>query len=145
MTHTPIRILLVEDSPTDVELTREALAEARIANELTVARDGVEALEILRDSGSARPDLVLLDLNLPRLSGIEVLREVKDDPQLRTIPIVVLTTSRADEDVLEAYRNHVNAYVRKPVDFDEFMEKIRTIERFWFSIVTLPSEAERGT
>jgi CheY-like chemotaxis protein len=145
MTHTPIRILLVEDSPTDVELTREALAEARIANELTVARDGVEALEILRDSGSARPDLVLLDLNLPRLSGIEVLREVKDDPQLRTIPIVVLTTSRADEDVLEAYRNHVNAYVRKPVDFDEFMEKIRTIERFWFSIVTLPSDAERGT
>jgi len=142
----PIRILLVEDSPTDVELTVEALEEARFANELDVVSDGVEAMAHLRQEGAyadaARPDLVLLDLHLPRKSGGEVLQEIKEDRNLRALPVIVLTTSAEEEDVEHAYRNHVNAYVRKPVDFTDFIAKIRAIEDFWIAVVTLPGWSE---
>ena len=141
----PINILLVEDSPTDVLITREALESAKVINNLQVAEDGVEALAILRREGryaqTARPDLILLDLNLPRKNGQEVLQEVKNDPNLKMIPVVVLTTSKAEEDVLKAYGHHANCYITKPVDFVEFAGVIKSIERFWFAVVTLP-EAE---
>ena len=143
----PIRILLVEDSPTDVELTTEALEEARFANDLDVVSDGVEAMAHLRREGpyadAQRPDLVLLDLHLPRKSGGEVLQEIKADPDLRALPVIVLTTSAAEEDVDHAYRNHVNAYVRKPVSFSEFIAKIQAIEDFWIAVVTLPGWSEK--
>ena len=141
----PINILLVEDSPTDVLITREALESAKVINNLQVAEDGVEALAILRREGryaqTPRPDLILLDLNLPRKNGQEVLQEVKNDPNLKMIPVVVLTTSKAEEDVLKAYGHHANCYITKPVDFVEFAGVIKSIERFWFAVVTLP-EAE---
>ena len=141
----PINILLVEDSPTDVLITREALESAKVINNLQVAEDGVEALAILRRQGryaqTARPDLILLDLNLPRKNGQEVLQEVKNDPNLKMIPVVVLTTSKAEEDVLKAYGHHANCYITKPVDFIEFASVIKSIEQFWFAVVTLP-EAE---
>lgn len=141
----PINILLVEDSPTDVLITREALESAKVINNLQVAEDGVEALAILRRQGryaqTARPDLILLDLNLPRKNGQEVLQEVKNDPDLKMIPVVVLTTSKAEEDVLKAYGHHANCYITKPVDFIEFAAVIKSIEQFWFAVVTLP-EAE---
>lgn len=138
----PIRVLLVEDSPDDVALTREALAESRVLNDLSVARDGVEALDFLHRRGAfadaPRPDLILLDLNLPRKDGREVLAELKEHPDLRVIPIVILTTSRAEADVLKAYRLHANCYIPKPVDFDRFLEVVRSIEHFWLQVVTLP-------
>ena len=141
----PINILLVEDSPTDVLITREALESAKVINNLQVAEDGVEALAILRREGryaqTPRPDLILLDLNLPRKNGQEVLQEVKNDPNLKMIPVVVLTTSKAEEDVLKAYGHHANCYITKPVDFVEFAAVIKSIEQFWFAVVTLP-EAE---
>jgi CheY-like chemotaxis protein len=140
----PISILLVEDNPADVRLTREALKEGRVHNELNVVPDGVEALSYLRQEGkyrdARRPDLVLLDLNLPRMDGREVLREVKSDERLKTIPIVVLTTSAAEQDVARSYGLHANSYVTKPVDLDEFIAVIRSIEDFWLTIVTLPRE-----
>jgi chemotaxis family two-component system response regulator Rcp1 len=140
----PVEILLVEDNPGDVRLAQEALRDAKMANNLNVVTDGVEALAYLRregkHAGARRPDLMLLDLNLPKKDGREVLQEVKEDPDLRTIPVVVLTTSDADTDVVRSYELHANAYVRKPVDFDAFIEVVRTIEDFWFTVVKLPPE-----
>jgi chemotaxis family two-component system response regulator Rcp1 len=140
----PVEILLVEDNPGDVRLAQEALRDAKMANNLNVVTDGVEALAFLRregkHAGARRPDLMLLDLNLPKKDGREVLQEVKEDPDLRTIPVVVLTTSDADTDVIRSYELHANAYVRKPVDFDAFIEVVRTIEDFWFTVVKLPPE-----
>lgn len=138
----PIEILLVEDSPGDVRLTREALRDAKVRNNLTVCADGVEALTCLRGhtgwGAAGRPDLILLDLNLPRKDGREVLEEIKADALLRQIPVVVLTTSKSDEDILRSYNLHANCYISKPVDFDKFIEVVRSIESFWLAIVTLP-------
>lgn len=138
----PIEILLVEDNPGDVRLTQEVLSESRVLNNLVVARDGVEALAMLRREGAyaqqPSPDLILLDLNLPRKDGRELLVDIKDDPALRRIPVVVLTTSQAESDVLRAYDLHANAYIVKPVDLDQFIQVIRSIEDFWLSIVKLP-------
>jgi CheY-like chemotaxis protein len=140
----PAQILLVEDSPGDVRLTREALRDAKICNELHVVRDGESALAYLRGegehAGAPRPDIVLLDLNLPRKDGREVLEEMKADDELRRIPVIVLTTSLAEGDVLRSYDLHVNAYVTKPLDLDGFVAVVRSIESFWLSIVRLPSE-----
>ena len=140
----PIDILLVEDNPADARLTREAFKEGKVQNQLHVVPDGVEALAYLRRQGeyreARRPDLILLDLNLPRMDGREVLREVKGDEHLKTIPIVVLTTSAADQDVARSYGLHANSYVTKPVDLDKFIEVVRSIEDFWLTIVTLPRE-----
>jgi len=140
----PIDILLVEDNPGDVRLTREALREGKIRNNLHVARDGVEALAFLRREGAhanaPRPDVVLLDLNLPRKSGREVLSEVKQDPALRKIPVVILTSSEAEEDILRAYDLHANCYITKPVDLDQFIKVVKSIEDFWFTVVKLPPE-----
>jgi two-component system, chemotaxis family, response regulator Rcp1 len=139
-----VQILLVEDSPADIELTREALADVKLANDLHVARDGVEALDFLHKrnghEGAPRPDLILLDLNLPRKDGRAVLEEVKNDSSLRRIPVVVLTTSGEDEDILRAYDLQVNSYIRKPVGLDRFVEVVRSLENYWLGIVTLPPE-----
>ena len=139
-----IEILLVEDSPADILIAREALSEAKLFNTIHVAEDGVEALDFLRKQGkfasSPRPDLILLDLNLPRKNGREVLAEIKADDDLRSIPVVVLTTSRAEEDVLRSYDLHANCYVIKPVEFDNFVKAVQSIRHFWFSVVTLPPE-----
>jgi two-component system, chemotaxis family, response regulator Rcp1 len=144
MSARPIEILLVEDNAGDVRLTREALREAHVRNNLSVAKDGAEALAMLRrepEYGEApRPDLVLLDLNLPRLDGRQVLADMKNDPDLRRIPVVVLTTSKAEEDVLRSYDLHANSYITKPVDFDQFMRVVHSIEEFWLTIVTLPGK-----
>jgi len=138
----PIEVLLVEDDDGDVLMTREALDEGKVLNRLSVVGDGVEAVNYLRKSGryadAARPDLVLLDLNLPRRDGRQVLEEVKNDPDLRRIPIVVLTTSEAEEDILRSYDLHANAYVTKPVDFERFVEVIRQIDEFFISVVRVP-------
>jgi two-component system, chemotaxis family, response regulator Rcp1 len=140
----PIEILLVEDSPSDVLITREAFMDAKLLNTIHVVEDGVQALEFLHRQGvfasAPRPDLILLDLNLPRKNGREVLAEVKADPDLRSIPIVILTTSGADEDILKAYNLHANCYVIKPVGFDNFFKAVQSIQDFWFSVVVLPSE-----
>jgi CheY-like chemotaxis protein len=139
-----IEILLVEDSPADILLTREAFEENRIINAIHVAEDGIQAMDFLYKRGefasAPRPDLILLDLNLPRKNGREVLAEIKANPDLRKIPIVVLTTSSADEDILRAYDLNANCYVVKPVGFDNFMQAIQSIRHFWFSVVTLPPE-----
>jgi CheY-like chemotaxis protein len=138
----PIEVLLVEDDPGDVLLIREAFDFNKVHNNLNVVSDGEQALDYLRGTGDyagrIRPDLVLLDLNLPRKDGREVLAEVKSDPQLRTIPIVVLTTSEAEEDVLKSYQLHANAYVTKPVDFERFVSIVRQIDDFFVSVVRLP-------
>jgi CheY-like chemotaxis protein len=138
----PIEILLVEDDPGDVRLTREALKEGMVRNSLTVARDGVEALQILRREGShasaARPDVILLDLNLPRMDGREVLKAIKSDENLKRIPVVVLTTSNADEDVAKSYELQANCFVTKPLDLDQFMKVVKTISEFWLEVVRLP-------
>ena len=140
-----ISVLLVEDDPGDVMLVREAFAADKVGNTLSVVNDGVEAMRFVRGegeyAGAERPDLVLLDLNLPRKSGAEVLAEIKSDPQLSTIPVVVLTTSQAEEDVLRSYEMHANAYVTKPVDFDRFGEIVRQIDEFFVGIVRLPPRA----
>ncbi len=140
-----IQILLVEDSPSDTELTIEALRDGKVSNNLSVVEDGVQALQFLRREDrfaqAPRPDLILLDLNLPRKDGREVLVELKADPNLRTIPVVVLTTSRADQDILKAYQLNANCYITKPVDFKQFIEVVRSIEHFWLTVVTLPGEA----
>src|SRR4028119_631011 len=138
-----IEILLVEDSVTDVMLAEEALEHAKVRNNLSVVKDGVEAMAFLRKEGKysevPRPDLVLLDLNMPRKDGREVLGEVKADDNLKTIPVVVLTTSQAQEDVLKAYGLHANCYISKPVDFEQFANVVRAIDQFWFTAVTLPT------
>ncbi|WP_277212791.1 response regulator [Isoptericola croceus] len=137
-----IEVLLVEDDPGDVLMTREAFAEHKVANRLSVVADGVSAMEFLRREGAyaeaPRPDLVLLDLNLPRMDGREVLALVKEDPVLKHIPVVVLTTSEAEEDVLRSYALHANAYVTKPVDFERFIEVVQRIDEFFVSVVRLP-------
>ena len=138
----PIEILLVEDNPADVRLTVEVFKDSRITNHISVVTDGVEAMDFLRKKGNyagvTRPDLVLLDLNLPRKDGREVLSEIKADPDLKTIPVIVLTTSDADQDVWKAYDSGVNSYITKPVDLDQFIRIFRTIEEFWLTIVKLP-------
>lgn len=140
--HRPIEILLVEDSPSDVRLTQEALSEGQVLNRLHVVNDGVEAIEFLRRSGThqnaSRPDIILLDLNLPRKNGIEVLQEIKQDDDLKSIPVIVLTTSDNEQDVLRSYCLHANAYLTKPVGLDQFMDVIRSFKNFWLTIVTLP-------
>ncbi|HEX8714318.1 MAG TPA: response regulator, partial [Solirubrobacteraceae bacterium] len=137
-----ISVLLVEDDPGDVMLVREAFSDHKVGNVLSVVNDGVEAMKFVRGEGEyahlERPDLVLLDLNLPRKSGAEVLAEIKTDPSLATIPVVVLTTSQAEEDVLRSYEMHANAYVTKPVDFERFGEIVRQIDEFFVGIVRLP-------
>ena len=138
----PIEILLVEDNPGDVRLTVEGLKEGKVRNNLHVARDGVEAMAFLHREGeyrdAVRPDLILLDLNLPRKDGREVLQDLKQDPALRTIPVVVLTTSRSEQDVLRSYELQANCYITKPVDLEQFITVVKSIEDFWLTIVTLP-------
>jgi chemotaxis family two-component system response regulator Rcp1 len=136
-------ILLVEDNPADVRLTQEALRNGKIQHEMYVARDGVEAISLLRRQDpfqkAPRPDLILLDLNLPRKDGREVLAEIKADPDLKSIPVIILTSSQAEEDVLKTYDLHANGYIVKPVDLEQFFMVIRQIKEFWMSIVMLPS------
>lgn len=142
---TPIEVLLVEDDPGDVLMTQEAFREHKVHNRLTVVSDGAEALAYLRREGefedAVRPDLILLDLNLPRRDGREVLEEIKKDDELGRIPVVVLTTSSADEDILRSYQLHANAYVTKPVDFERFIAVIRQIDEFFVTVVKLPPRA----
>ena len=139
----PIEILLVEDNPGDVRLTREALRDAKVRNNLHVAVDGEEAMAWLRkeppNENAVSPDLVLLDLNLPRKDGREVLAEIKGDADLKRIPVVILTTSQAEQDIVKSYDLHANCYINKPVDLEQFISVVRTIEDFWFTIVMLPS------
>lgn len=141
-----IEILLVEDSQTDILMIREALIEAKLLNPIHVVRDGVEALDFLRQRGpytaAPRPDLILLDLNLPRKNGREVLAEIKADDHLKAIPVVVLTTSSAEEDILRTYNLHANCYIVKPVEFGDFLEAVQTISHFWLSVVHLPRMEE---
>jgi len=138
----PIEILLVEDNPGDVRLTKEALKEGKVKSRLTVVGDGTEALAYLRKEkkykNSRRPDLVLLDLNLPKLNGREVLTKIKRDPSLKTIPVVILTTSDADQDINDSYVRYANCYITKPSDLQQFVKIVKAIEDFWFSIVRLP-------
>jgi len=138
----PIEILLVEDSPSDATLTIEALEAGKVANKLKLVEDGVEAMAYLKREGkyakAVRPDLIMLDLNLPRKDGREVLAEIKNSPELRTIPIIVLTTSRSDKDILQSYQLNANCYITKPVDFQQFIDVVKTIEKFWLTVVTLP-------
>ena len=145
--HRPVVILIVEDNPTDVLIAREGFLGAEMPNTLYVADDGIEAMEFLRRRGkyatAPRPDLIVLDLNMPRKNGHEVLTEIKADDALKHIPVVILTTSKSEEDITKAYRCHANCYISKPVDFDEFTKVVQTIQDFWFSIVTLPLE-QRG-
>jgi CheY-like chemotaxis protein len=140
----PVEILLAEDNPGDVKLTRKALERGNIANNLHVVEDGIEALAFLRDEGEygdePRPDLILLDLNMPRKDGKEVLSEMKADDELKTIPVVVLTSSEAEEDIVQSYELHANAYLTKPVDFDGFLDVISRIEEFWLTVVKMPPE-----
>jgi CheY-like chemotaxis protein len=140
----PIEILLVEDNAADVRLTEEALREGKVRNNLHVARDGMEALEFLKRQGkhakATRPDLILLDLNLPRRDGREVLAEIKNDPELKMIPVVVLTTSSAEADILKSYKLHANCYITKPVDLEQFVSVVKSIDDFWLTVVRLPSE-----
>src|SRR5256886_17345171 len=139
---TPVEILLVEDNAGDVRLTKEALKEGKVYNNLHWAKDGVEALEFLRREGkhtkAPRPDIILLDLNLPKKDGREVLSVIKSDDRLKHIPVVVLTTSKAEDDVLRSYELHANCYVTKPVDLDKFILVVQSIDRFWLTVVTLP-------
>ena len=141
-----IEILLVEDNPGDVRLTREALKEGKVANRINVAADGIEAMAFLHREGkyenAPKPDLILLDLNLPRKNGREVLAEIKMDPDLKSIPVVILTSSQAEKDIVATYNLHANCYVTKPVDFDQFIDVVRSIEDFWFKLVKLPPRRE---
>ncbi len=138
----PIEILMVEDNPGDVRLTVEALKEGKIRNNFNTVADGAEALAYLRRQGpyaeKCRPDLILLDLNLPKKSGPEVLAEIKEDPDLRRIPVVILTVSKAEQDILKTYNLHANCYITKPVELDQFLEVVKSIENFWLTVVMLP-------
>ena len=140
----PVEILLIDDDPVDVRLTTEQLAQSKLRNEVAWARDGVDALAYLRREGEyadvRRPDLVLLDLNMPRMDGHQFLAEVKNDPDLASIPIVVVTTSDEDADIVESYRLHANAYVTKPIGLEQMSKVVRAIEGFWFEVVRLPSD-----
>ena len=140
----PIEILLIEDNPGDVELTKIALEDSKISVNLNIVEDGVEAIAFLRREGKyanvPHPDIILLDLNLPKKDGREVLAEIKADEKLKRIPVVVLTTSQAEEDVLKVYNLSANCYITKPVDFDQFVKIVQSIENFWFTIVKLPPE-----
>jgi chemotaxis family two-component system response regulator Rcp1 len=142
--HELVQILLVEDNPGDVRLTREALKEAKFRNKVQVVGDGVEALAYLRQEGqyggAVRPHLIMLDLNLPRMDGREVLAAIKKDADLRRIPVVVLSSSEAESDIARAYELHANAYVTKPVDIDHFLQVVKAIEEFWVEIVKLPAQ-----
>lgn len=137
-----IDILLVEDTLSDVRLVQEAMKEAKVRNKLYVVSDGVEAMEFLRNEGKysnvPRPDVILLDLNMPRKSGREVLKEIKEDNDLKRIPVVILTVSKAEEDILKSYNLHANCFITKPVDLDEFLKVVKTIEDFWLTVVKLP-------
>ena len=139
---TAVQILLVEDNPGDARLTEEALREAKVRNTLNHVENGIEALAFLRQEGeyadAPRPDLVFLDLNLPRMGGREVLHEIKNDPDLRRIPVVILTSSGAEEDILSTYELHANCYITKPVDMQGFLTVVKSVENFWFSVVKLP-------
>jgi chemotaxis family two-component system response regulator Rcp1 len=141
---TPIEVLLVEDSPGDVRLTREAFKDAKVHINLHVAPDGAEAMDFLNREGkhasAARPDLILLDLNLPRKDGREVLEEIKESPTLKSIPVVVLTTSASEADILRSYRLHANCFITKPVGLEGFLEVVKSIDSFWLSVVKLPRE-----
>jgi len=141
-----VQILLVEDNPGDVRLTIEALKEAKVLNKLTVVKDGMEALSLLRRQGqharAARPDLILLDLNLPKKDGREVLAEIKADDNLKHIPVVILTTSQDEQDVLKSYNLYANCYITKPVDLDQFITVVKSIEDFWLGIVVLPKDVK---
>jgi len=141
----PIDILLVEDNPADVRLTIETLKEEKIFNNLHVVRDGEEALAFLRKKGkytdAVRPDLILLDLNLPKVDGREVLKEIKSDDQLKSIPVVVLTVSKSEEDIIKSYNLHANCYITKPVDLKQFAKVAKTVQEFWLTIVKLPPKA----
>jgi chemotaxis family two-component system response regulator Rcp1 len=145
----PFEILLVEDNPGDVFLTQEAFREGRLAHRLSVAEDGEEAMRFLRREGkhsnAPQPDLILLDLNLPKKDGRELLGEVKMDPELRQIPVIVLTTSGAEQDISRAYKLHANCYLTKPIQMDDFLKTIRSIEEFWLSVVRLPSKLPNGS
>lgn len=138
----PIQILLVEDSPSDAKLTLAALKMAKVVNQVSHVEDGVEAMEFLRHQGkyarAERPDLILLDLNLPRKDGREVLEEMKADPDFQMIPVVILTTSQAEQDIIRSYKLHANCYITKPVNFERFLEVVQSIENFWLTIVALP-------
>ncbi len=138
----PISVLLVEDDPGDVVLIEEAFEHNKVRNRLMVVGDGVEAMEYLRAEGGDRPDLVLLDLNLPRMDGREVLQAIKSDPELASIPVVLLATSEAEEDVLRSYNLHANCYVTKPVDLEQFIVVVKSIDMFWLTVVTLPNGKE---
>lgn len=144
----PIEILLVEDNPGDVRLTREALHDAKVRNNMMVASDGVEALAYLRQEGqyanTTRPDMILLDLNLPRVNGFEVLDVIKEDADLKRIPVIILTTSQAEQDIIRSYDLYANAYVTKPVDLEQFIRVIKAIEGFWLEIVKLPEGTDFG-
>lgn len=144
MRRQPIEILMVEDNPGDVRLTEEALKENKVHNNLHVVEDGEDAMAFLRQegefAGAPRPDLILLDLNLPRKDGREVLEEIKADRVLKRIPVVILTTSSADEDIVRSYELHANCYITKPVDLDQFITVVKSIEGFWFQIVRLPPD-----
>jgi chemotaxis family two-component system response regulator Rcp1 len=145
----PIDILLVEDNPGDIRLTTEALQEAKMFNKLHVVTDGVEAISFLRKEGAykeaTRPDLILLDLNLPRKDGREVLKEIKEDASLKTIPVVILTVSKSEEDILRSYNLHANCYISKPVDLEQFLKVARSIQEFWFTMVKLPPNLKHIT
>ena len=142
----PVQILLVEDNPGDVGLTLEALKEAKVLNKLTVVKDGIEALSLLRRQGqhthAARPDLILLDLNLPKKDGREVLAEIKADDNLKRIPVIILTTSENEQDVVKSYNLHANCYITKPLDLDQFIKVVKSIEDFWLGIVVLPKNGK---
>jgi len=139
----PVEILLVEDNPGDVRLTVEALKYGKLTNHLTVVLDGLAALSLLRREGqyanSKRPDIILLDLNLPKMSGGEILAEIKADEGLKSIPIIILTSSKAEEDIVKSYQLHCNCYITKPVELDEFLRVVKSIEEFWLSLVKLPA------
>ncbi|MGD0282752.1 MAG: response regulator [Dissulfurispiraceae bacterium] len=139
----PIEVLLVEDNPGDVRLTEEALKEAKVRNDLHVVNNGVEAMAFLRKQGvykdAPRPDMILLDLNMPKKSGHEVLREVKSDDDLKRIPVVILTVSKDEEDIIRSYNNYANCFITKPVDLDQFLTVVKSIEDFWLTIVKLPN------
>lgn len=139
----PVEILLVEDNPADVRLMKEGLRDAKMRNNLHVVEDGVDAMAYLRREGNysdaVSPDIILLDLNLPKKSGIEVLQEVKGDEKLKKIPVVILTTSKSEEDIVKSYNLHANCYITKPVDLDQFMKVVKTTEDFWLTIVKLPT------
>jgi CheY-like chemotaxis protein len=142
-----VEILLVEDNPADVRLVREALKESKILNNLSVVEDGVEAMDFLRKKGkyasAPRPNLVLIELNLPRKNGREVLAEVKSDEKLKRIPVVIMTVSDDEKDIMLTYNSHANCYIKKPLNFDQFNKMVHTIENFWFTIVCLPSDEDK--